>query len=432
MLKISVIIPVYNVEKYLAECLESVINQSYSNMEILCINDGSTDSSSRILQIYEQRDKRIKVISQPNQGLSVARNTGIEYATGDYICFLDSDDMLVQSAIDTIVRELEPTMADALVFNASIIYENEYCKKQYNKSEYFKRKNNYVNITSGQEMFVNMMRNGDFCIAAWLLVVKREWLLQKNIKFYPGIVHEDNLFCIQCYLGTETMKYIEKSIYIYRIRENSITTKTVDERRLYSLLVNYGFVLKELFSEKYSEDVKEQLSLYIGGLLYNIRLVDDEYFKNFGRKTELLNGLEMEVLCKSLKLGKYHVEDFDVHLYMEGLKKSVVDSKGVVLYGAGEIGKLVYDYLCKQGYEQRIKAFVVTGKVPEDNHYKGTNIYTLEQLQEEIQKKEYLVVVAVGEKYQREIGEMCKSRKFAKIIFINEALRQSMKIASER
>lgn len=426
MLKISIIIPVYNVEKYLAECLESVINQSYANIEIICVNDGSTDSSPQILQLYAKKDERIRVISQSNHGLSMARNTGIEHATGEYICFLDSDDMLVETAADTVVKALESALVDVLVFNANLIYENEHCKRQYNITEYFKRKGRYSEIVSGQEMFVNMMKNNDFCIAACLLIVKREWLLQKKIKFYPGIIHEDNMFCVQCYLGANTVKYINESLYIYRIRENSITTKKADELKLYSLMINYEFTLRELFSDKYQEAVKEQLNRYMDGLLYSIRLVDNELFKTIGRKTERIKGFEMEALCKSLQIGKYHSEEYDEYVYMEGFKRCIENSNGIILYGAGEIGKLVHGYLCKQGDGQRIKAFVVTEKVPEDSSYMGTKIYALEQLEEEIQEKEYLVVIAVGKKYQSEIKDLCREKKLNRVILINNVLKQNM------
>ena len=91
MPKISVIIPVYNVEKYLAECLTSVVNQTFKDIEIICVNDGSTDNSPKILKEFAQKDSRIKIINQENQGLSAARNTGLDVATGEYVSFIDSD-----------------------------------------------------------------------------------------------------------------------------------------------------------------------------------------------------------------------------------------------------------------------------------------------------------------------------------------------------
>ena len=100
MIKVSVVIPVYNTYKYLPECLESVINQTLADIEIICINDGSTDFSSKILEEYASKDKRIKIISQNNQGVSCARNRGLEIARGEYIYFLDSDDKITLTALE--------------------------------------------------------------------------------------------------------------------------------------------------------------------------------------------------------------------------------------------------------------------------------------------------------------------------------------------
>ena len=100
--KISVIIPVYNVEKYLRECLDSIVNQTFKDIEIICVDDGSTDKSLEILREYEQKDKRIIVISQPNKGVSTARNIGMQQATGKYMMFVDSDDYITQNACELI------------------------------------------------------------------------------------------------------------------------------------------------------------------------------------------------------------------------------------------------------------------------------------------------------------------------------------------
>ena len=104
MVAISVIIPVYNVEKYLGRCLDSVVNQTFTDIEIICINDGSSDNSLEILKRYAQRDRRIKIFTQENSGLSASRNVGMKYASGDYIYFIDSDDYLVKTAFEELYK----------------------------------------------------------------------------------------------------------------------------------------------------------------------------------------------------------------------------------------------------------------------------------------------------------------------------------------
>ena len=113
--KISIIIPVYNVEKYLHECLDSIINQTFKDLEIICVDDGSTDKSSEILEEYEQKDKRFTVISQPNKGVSAARNRGMQQAKGKYIMFVDSDDYIASNACELIYNSAEEKRCDILL-----------------------------------------------------------------------------------------------------------------------------------------------------------------------------------------------------------------------------------------------------------------------------------------------------------------------------
>ncbi|MBQ8784417.1 MAG: glycosyltransferase family 2 protein [Alphaproteobacteria bacterium] len=122
---VTVVIPVYNVEKYLEQCLDSVINQTYKDIEIICINDGSTDNSITILEKYALSDNRIKIISQTNQGISAARNAGIKVATGKYITFLDSDDFLSRDAIEKMVTAIENNYVDFVVCQAHAFAETE-------------------------------------------------------------------------------------------------------------------------------------------------------------------------------------------------------------------------------------------------------------------------------------------------------------------
>lgn len=134
--KVSVIIPVYNVEAFIAQCLESVINQTYKNLEIICINDGSTDSSKDICDSFTQRDNRVRVIDQKNKGLSGARNSGIEYAKGEFIFLLDSDDWLASRAIESLVNDskgYDVIVGGVLAYNESNGDFRRYKKRRSSK-----------------------------------------------------------------------------------------------------------------------------------------------------------------------------------------------------------------------------------------------------------------------------------------------------------
>ena len=143
---ISVIIPVYNVEKYLRECIDSVLNQSYQNLEIILVDDGSTDSSGEICDEYEKQDIRIRVIHQKNQGLSGARNTGFQNANGEYVYFLDSDDWIVPEAIKCLVKRAEEESADVVFFEA---FSFEDGKPEQTTTKGY----SYSKISIGKELF---------------------------------------------------------------------------------------------------------------------------------------------------------------------------------------------------------------------------------------------------------------------------------------
>lgn len=194
MKKISVIIPVYNVEKYLKECLDSVVNQTLKDLEIICIDDGSTDGSSDILKEYSIKDERFVVINQENQGLSVARNNGLNIATGDYVAFLDSDDYLLNNDYyEKLYNACEKYNADIAV--ASIIRGNE------KKSKYiFKVDKEEVAADYYNKLVICDVPDSNY---VWNKLYRRDKLIKTGIKFLPGVLYEDMYFThkILFYIG---------------------------------------------------------------------------------------------------------------------------------------------------------------------------------------------------------------------------------------
>lgn len=194
-IKTSIIIPVYNVEQYLSACLDSVISQTYENIEIVCVNDGSADDSLQVLEKYAQKDKRIKIINQKNQGVSVARNVGLDNATGDYIYFLDSDDYIDKNFIETSVDVAIKNDSDIV-----IVAENAFNSR--------------------------MLINIDFCYGTtWCVFIKKDYLdKHPDIRFQEGVqLHEDAVFvnklcCLTCKINKNP-----DAIYYYRDRDGQET-----------------------------------------------------------------------------------------------------------------------------------------------------------------------------------------------------------------
>ena len=256
MIKVSVVIPVYNTYKYLPECLESVINQTLADIEIICINDGSTDFSSKILEEYASKDKRIKIISQNNQGLSCARNRGLEIARGEYIYFLDSDDKITLTALEELYDIAEKNKLDIIYFDAQVFFENEALKSKY---EVFiqasKRNKNYIGIFSGPEIFVEFVKNREYSVSVCRQFFNTGFLKANNIKFCEGILHEDNLFTFLTILKASRVMYLKKEYFLRRVRANSTMTKNENFSNFEGYFVTYVNMLAYIQTSRLKDNV---------------------------------------------------------------------------------------------------------------------------------------------------------------------------------
>lgn len=218
---VSVIIPVYNVEMYLRECVDSVINQTYKNIEVILVDDGSTDASGEICDEYAKIDSRITVIHEENGGLSVARNTGLNAANGNYIYYLDSDDYIETTMFSVLVCIAEEKNADIVFFDAQSFTDNGSEVKQS-----YIAKNDYPECC-GREMFARLQDNGDFHSPVWLMFYNGDFLRRSGIKMMPNIIYEDSVFSFEIILEAERIVQQRQFFYHRRYRSGSITMQTV-------------------------------------------------------------------------------------------------------------------------------------------------------------------------------------------------------------
>ena len=263
---ISIIIPVYNVEQYLRECLDSVVSQSFDDYEVVCINDGSSDGSLAILEEYKNRYSKIQVISQQNKGLSGARNVGIKAAKGDYVFFLDSDDWVEPNTLQILFEN--NSGQDLLCFNGRSYYENGF-KEEPDKGiteDKLKGWDYYCKYALVSRKF--------HFVCTVLRMYRNEFLIQNNLFFEEGIYHEDNLFTpIACYKA-EFVKVIPDCLYIYRrMREGSITEPTNGQKANYKRIIDTVYVSNKLSYYFIPKIGIDKLTLY--------REIAGGYFKPF-------------------------------------------------------------------------------------------------------------------------------------------------------
>lgn len=222
--KLSIIIPVYNVEKYLSKCLDSVLVGNAFYGQVICVNDGSTDNSLAILEQYAKKYPNVEIITQTNAGLSAARNAGIEAAKGDYICFLDSDDYLQQNVLGALIEQMEDQQLDVLRFNYQNVREKREVFVPFKTGKpYF----DYSSEVVDGETFLND-RLGFACYAV-MFIVRRELL--DGCIFTPGIYFEDTDWTPRMLLKAKRVASTEMIVYNYLWREGSITLPTSPEKK---------------------------------------------------------------------------------------------------------------------------------------------------------------------------------------------------------
>ena len=249
--------PVYNTEQYVNEALMSIINQTLKDIEIIVINDGSTDNSLHIVTKIAEKDNRIQIYSQENQGQSVARNIGINKAKGEYIYFMDSDDLLDLEALECCYNKCETENLDFVFFDADIICENKELSFSYD----YHRPEIEEKVYNGIELLNELIDKYLYRVAPWMNFIRLSYLHKISLSFYPGIIHEDELFCAILYIEAGRVGRIGKDFFKRRIRGNSTMTKQFSWKNI----EGYFTVIEQLkkYIERKPEYVKAIICRYI-------------------------------------------------------------------------------------------------------------------------------------------------------------------------
>lgn len=240
---VSVIIPVYNTAAYVGECLESICRQTIDDIEIICINDGSTDNSLDVLLRYAANDDRIYVYTQDNGGQGAARNRGLSVARGDFIYFMDSDDLLRREALSELVDRMKKDDLDIVYFDADSFGDgaNESTIKWYRT--YYHRKQTYEGVFTGRDLMDRMVDNNEYRVSPCLQMIRKSFLIWKGLSFPEGIIYEDNAFNFKAMLQAERVGYMPKSFYDRRVRDGSTMTRKVSFDNAYGYFRCYEIMM---------------------------------------------------------------------------------------------------------------------------------------------------------------------------------------------
>jgi len=267
--KISVIVPVYNVEQYLERCAESIINQTYKNVEIILVDDGSTDNSGKLCDELAKKDERIKVIHKENGGVSEARNIGIDSATGEYVIFIDSDDYINEEMLSELYSQIKKENADVSVCGVMNVYENNHTPQARNINEYL--------ILNNEEFLREYLKGERVPGGIWNKLIKAS--IAKTIKFPVGRIYEDAYYHYELIKLAKRYVVTTKPLYNYYHREGSLTEGCYKKRDLSCIDIYtkfYDYALNNALSTKEEAFFRLSYSYFV---ILDKMLLQDDYKK---------------------------------------------------------------------------------------------------------------------------------------------------------
>jgi len=221
---LSVIIPAFNVERYIERAVCSVKNQSYKNIEIIVVNDGSSDKTEELTVQYAAPDERITLINKENGGQSSARNTGLAHARGEFIYFMDADDLLAAEALESLYIKAKHDNLDVCYFDGTVFYDTDFSGDTLSANDYYIRKNDYSHICTGLELFTAMQKNKEFRASPCLQLIRKSLLDDAQLRFHEGIIYEDNVFSFFVIIHAKIVSHTRQAFFSRRFRNSSTTT----------------------------------------------------------------------------------------------------------------------------------------------------------------------------------------------------------------
>lgn len=261
---LSIIVPVYNVEKYIKKCIESLLIQTLNNIEIIVVNDGTKDKSIEVVEKFN--DSRIKIINKDNGGLSSARNVGINVAMGKYIAFVDSDDFIAfNNAYEEMINIANKYNSDIVVGNANRYYNDMKIVEMNKINSIFLKK-----ITTGENYLINSISTKRIFAPVWLNLYKKDFIMNNNLYFKEGILHEDELFSPQIFLKANKVGLYDKNFYNYRQREGSIMYSSTNKEQRIKDMFNICLSLNEIKNTLSNDKSKMAVSNYISYLVLSV------------------------------------------------------------------------------------------------------------------------------------------------------------------
>lgn len=301
MIKFSIIVPIYNVEEYIHKCLDSLANQTYKNIEVLLIDDGSPDNCPLICDMYAKKYDFIHAYHKKNGGLSDARNYGLERAKGEFIIFVDSDDYIDLDSCYTFNEILERNLKiEVLASNSRRLGNTKQSNEMYTIIE---------GITDGEKFLKEQLKNNTMYVTCWRNIYRRSFLINYNLKFKLGLLHEDEQWTPRVFLNAENVFVTDYIFYNHNIRDGSITQQKVKTKNAIDILSTCN-ELRPIYEEIENVELKKLLldnlvklylhAFYIGKHLNKTKYYDYEFLKNNAISGRNIKNVQLLLINKHL------------------------------------------------------------------------------------------------------------------------------------
>ena len=357
MVKVSVIVPVYNNEKFLDKCLSSLVKQSLKDIEIICVNDGSTDSSLDILKKYEKKDSRVIVVSQKNQGAGASRNNGIDIAKGEYISFVDADDWLERKALKKLYENAVKNNSDMVLFDSvERLPDRKKKKRIYISDDDSEEKVDYDSFVFDYSYCKRLVMNAMFVV--WSKIYKTSFLKENDIKCDTYKIFNDVQFHIESMLLAKRISYVPKILYNYnKLNEDSLqTSKSNSNKRLLVFDVFNGVENFLVEHDLYDEFYLEFLQFKITESKANLWRATDEFKEEFYQRTKK-EFIEMNLGMETLEELPHPHRSFYMHVLMN---KDYCDYHAY----AFEVSKRRENFVNQRYEDEQIEKFTESGINP--------------------------------------------------------------------
>ena len=353
----SIILPVYNVEKYLKACLDSIYNQTFQDFEIIAVNDGSTDGSLGILNDYCDKYGKMVVVSQDNRGLSAARNVGLLHAKGEYICYVDSDDVIFSGMLEKISSCFGDTVE-------IVAYNHVHVDEEFELLDCNIQRLSELKLLKGcgKDIYMSLTNSHKYFNAVWRMCVRRSYLDEIGVTFVEGIFYEDVMYTLTCYLNAKCMIYIDEQLYAYRKREGAITSSTKFAKAVDSYISILAQLLDYLNEETYDVKIEECILNNIGREL--IEGISSKLLLLKGYQPNCKENEQLYWLSGALNI-KMRQKVFNYQYYLKGFERLICTASGTIVYGAGGIGRMLGQYFKKENMLSYINSYCVTEKKDE-------------------------------------------------------------------